>query len=240
MKSLRAGGLALATVIGLIWAPAAFAQEGTTEPTTTDTTTTESTAEPAPDPWAETPRTRDLKRRAVWSKLVARKLSKLTHHPRPTVSRTKADFDSLLRYRLWLRDAWRIRAARARHRAHHPPHLTEWRCIHRWEGSWTDPNSPYYGGLQMDLDRKEVKRAGIPINLTAKEFQLLEYLLRNKNRVVSRADIAINVWDIDFDTKTNVIDVYVNFLRKKLDRDFEQKLIHTQVGVGYILKDSQR
>ena len=151
MKSLRPGGLALATVIGLIWASGALAQEGTTEPTTTDTTTMESTAEPAPDPWAETPRTRDLKRRAVSSKLVARKLSKLTHHPRPTVSRTKADFDSLLRYRLWLRVAWRIRAARARHRAHHPPHLAEWRCIHRWEGSWTDPNSPYYGGLQMDL-----------------------------------------------------------------------------------------
>ena len=151
MKSLRAGGLALATVIGLIWASGALAQEGTTEPTTTDITTTESTAEPAPDPWAETPRTRDLKRRAVWSKHVARKLSKLTHHPRPTVSRTRADFDSLLRYRVWLRDAWRIRADRARYRAHHPPHRAEWRCIHRWEGSWTDPNSPYYGGLQMDL-----------------------------------------------------------------------------------------
>jgi hypothetical protein len=147
VKSLRAGGLALATVIGLIWASGALAQEGTTEPTTTDTTATA----PAPDPWAETPRTRDLKRRAVWSKHVARKLSKLTHHPRPTVSRTKADFDSLLRYRVWLRDAWRIRADRARYRAHHPPHRAEWRCIHRWEGSWTDPNSPYYGGLQMDL-----------------------------------------------------------------------------------------
>jgi hypothetical protein len=151
VKSLRAGGLALATVIGLIWASGALAQEGTTEPTTTDITTTESTAEPAHDPWAETPRTRDLKRRALWSKHVARKLSKLTHHPRPTVSRTKADFDSLLRYRVWLRDAWRIRADRARYRAHHPPHRAEWRCIHRWEGSWTDPNSPYYGGLQMDL-----------------------------------------------------------------------------------------
>jgi hypothetical protein len=151
VKSLRAGGLALATVIGLIWASGALAQEGTTEPTTTDITTTESTAEPAPDPWAETPRTRDLKRRAVWSKHLARKLSKLTHHPRPTVSRTRADFDSLLRYRVWLRDAWRIRADRARYRAHHPPHRAEWRCIHRWEGSWTDPNSPYYGGLQMDL-----------------------------------------------------------------------------------------
>jgi len=148
---LRAGGLALATVIGLIWASGAFAQEGTTEPTTTETTTTESTAEPAPGPWVETPRTRNLKRRAIRLKLVARKLSKLTQHPRPTVSRTRGDFESLLRYRLWRRDAWRIRAERARFRAHHPPHLAEWRCIHRWEGSWTDPNSPYYGGLQMDL-----------------------------------------------------------------------------------------
>lgn len=90
----------------------------------------------------------------------------------------------------------------------------------------------------MNLDSKEVTRSGKPIGLTAKEFQLLEYLVRNKNRVVSRADIALNVWDIDFDTKTNVIDVYVNFLRKKLDKGFEQKLIHTQVGMGYILKDT--
>jgi len=151
VKSLRAGGLALATVIGLIWASGAFAQEGTPEPTTTKTTTTKSSAEPAPDPWAETPRTRDLKRSALWLKLVARKLSRLTQHPRPAASRPRADFDSLLRYRLWLRDAWRIRAERARFRAHHPPHLAEWRCIHRWEGAWTDPGSPYYGGLQMDL-----------------------------------------------------------------------------------------
>ena len=121
------------------------------EPTTSDTSTTESAAEPAPDPWSETSRTRDLKRSALWLKLVARKLSKLTQHPRHTVSRMRGDFDSLLRYRLWLRDAWRIRAERARFRAHHPPHRAEWRCIHRWEGSWTDPSSPYYGGLQMDL-----------------------------------------------------------------------------------------
>lgn len=92
--------------------------------------------------------------------------------------------------------------------------------------------------LVMNLDSKEVTRSGKHIPLTAKEFQLLEYLIRNKNRVVSRADIALNVWDIDFDTKTNVIDVYVNFLRKKLDKDFESKLIHTQVGMGYILKET--
>ncbi len=93
------------------------------------------------------------------------------------------------------------------------------------------------GDLQMNLDSKEVTRNGQQISLTAKEFQLLEYLLRNKNRVVSRSDIALNVWDIDFDTKTNVIDVYVNYLRKKIDKGFDSPIIHTQVGMGYILKD---
>jgi DNA-binding response OmpR family regulator len=94
------------------------------------------------------------------------------------------------------------------------------------------------GDLQMNLDSKEVKRGETVINLTAKEFQLLEYLLRNKNKVVSRADIAINVWDIDFDTNTNVIDVYINYVRNKIDKKFSQKLIQTQVGMGYVLKEN--
>ena len=89
----------------------------------------------------------------------------------------------------------------------------------------------------MNLDAKEVTRNGTVINLTAKEFQLLEFLLRNKNKVVSRADIAINVWDIDFDTNTNIIDVYINYVRNKVDKPFEKKLIQTQVGMGYILKE---
>jgi two-component system, OmpR family, copper resistance phosphate regulon response regulator CusR len=93
--------------------------------------------------------------------------------------------------------------------------------------------------LVMNLDRKEVKRGDSIINLTSKEFQLLEYLLRNKNRVVSRADIAINVWDIDFDTNTNVIDVYINYVRNKVDKPFDKKLIQTHVGSGYILKADQ-
>ncbi|RYY90267.1 MAG: response regulator transcription factor [Chitinophagaceae bacterium] len=92
--------------------------------------------------------------------------------------------------------------------------------------------------LEMQLDRKEVRRNGQTIHLTAKEFQLLEFLLRHKNRVVSRADIALNVWEIDFDTNTNVIDVYINYLRNKVDKPFAQKLIHTQVGMGYILKET--
>jgi len=91
--------------------------------------------------------------------------------------------------------------------------------------------------LELDVDSKEVTRAGKAISLTAKEFQLLEYFMRNRNRVVSRADIAERVWELDFDTKTNVIDVYVNFLRKKIDKGFEPKLIHTQVGMGYMMKE---
>ncbi|MEO6000644.1 MAG: response regulator transcription factor [Chitinophagaceae bacterium] len=92
--------------------------------------------------------------------------------------------------------------------------------------------------LEMNLDSKEVKRGETAISLTAKEFQLLEYLLRNKNRVVSRASIAVNVWDIDFDTNTNVIDVYINYVRNKVDKPFEQKLIQTHVGMGYVLREN--
>ena len=91
--------------------------------------------------------------------------------------------------------------------------------------------------LEMNLDNNEVKRSGRTISLTAKEFQLLEYLLRNKNRLVSRVDIAINVWDVDFETNTNVIDVYISYLRNKVDKPFDLKLIQTHIGMGYILKD---
>ena len=91
--------------------------------------------------------------------------------------------------------------------------------------------------LELNVDSKKVTRAGKSVQLTAKEFQLLEYFMRNRNRVLSRGDIAEKVWELDFDTKTNVIDVYVNFLRKKIDKDFDQKLIHTHVGMGYILKE---
>lgn len=92
--------------------------------------------------------------------------------------------------------------------------------------------------LEMNLDTMEISRSGQKINLTLKEFQLLEYMLRNKNRVLSRVDIAINVWDTDFDSNTNVIDVYISYLRNKIDREFEHKLIQTQVGTGYILKEN--
>lgn len=90
--------------------------------------------------------------------------------------------------------------------------------------------------LEVNLNTYEVKRGDKKIDLTQKEFALLVYLLQNKGRVLSRMDIADHVWGINFDTGTNIIDVYVNFLRKKIDKDFTQKLIHTQTGVGYILK----
>lgn len=91
--------------------------------------------------------------------------------------------------------------------------------------------------LELDLNEKIARRGDKRIELTAKEFGLLEYLMRNRGRVVSRVDIAEKVWDIHFDTGTNVIDVYVNFLRKKIDKDFPQKLIHTVIGMGYMLKE---
>ena len=81
------------------------------------------------------------------------------------------------------------------------------------------------------------KRGGLAIELTAKEFSLLEYFMRNTGRVLSRNDIAEKVWDTSFDFGTNVVDVYVNFLRKKLDKGFDRKLIHTRIGLGYIFQE---
>jgi two-component system, OmpR family, copper resistance phosphate regulon response regulator CusR len=90
--------------------------------------------------------------------------------------------------------------------------------------------------LVMDVSRKTVSRDNKSIELTAKEFSLLEYFLRNQEKVIPRAELSKNVWNVDFDTGTNMVEVYVNYLRKKIDRDFEKKLIHTQFGMGYILK----
>lgn len=94
--------------------------------------------------------------------------------------------------------------------------------------------------LNMNLDAKTVTRSSKYIELTAKEFLLLEYFLRNKGRVISRSEIAEKVWGIGFDTGTNVIDVYVNFLRKKIDKHHDIKLIHTIIGMGYTLRVEQK
>ena len=90
--------------------------------------------------------------------------------------------------------------------------------------------------LELDRIKKLARRGDRAIELTAKEYSLLEFLMINRGRVVSRPDIAEKVWEITFDTGTNVVDVYVNILRKKIDKDFETKLIHTRIGMGYILK----
>lgn len=92
--------------------------------------------------------------------------------------------------------------------------------------------------LEMDSYKKTVKRAGKEIVLTAKEFSMLELLMVNKNRVMSRSHIAESVWGIDFDRGTNAIDVYINYLRNKIDKGFDKKLIHTVIGMGYVLKDN--
>jgi two-component system, OmpR family, copper resistance phosphate regulon response regulator CusR len=100
----------------------------------------------------------------------------------------------------------------------------------------TEENQLTVGELVMDLRMKTVSRAGRNIQLTAREFALLELLMRNTGRVLSRSEIAEKVWDIRFDTGTNVIDVYINFLRKKVDKNFDTKLIHTIIGMGYVIK----
>lgn len=109
--------------------------------------------------------------------------------------------------------------------------------LKRVSATKSEGNLLLFHDLLVNLDTYEVFRGHRKINLTRKEFALLTYLLRNAGKVVSRSDIAENVWDINFDTGTNIIDVYVNFLRKKIDKDFPKKLIHTQTGFGYILKE---
>ncbi|HEX4403237.1 MAG TPA: response regulator transcription factor [Polyangia bacterium] len=93
-----------------------------------------------------------------------------------------------------------------------------------------------YGELRLDVVTRRAERAGQPIELQTKEFVLLEYLMRNPERVLSKTMILEHVWDYHFDPQTNVVDVLVSRLRSKIDRDFPQKLIHTIRGVGYVLR----
>ncbi len=94
-----------------------------------------------------------------------------------------------------------------------------------------------FAELEMNLDSKEFFREGQKIALTPREFALMEYFLRHPGRTISKTEISERVWNLNFDTGTNVIEVYVNFLRKKVDRGFEKKLIHTQFKTGYILRE---
>lgn len=94
-----------------------------------------------------------------------------------------------------------------------------------------------FADLTLDPASRKAKRGDIVVELTVKEYALLEYLLRNPNRVLTRTLIAEHVWDQSFDSETNVVDVYINHLRAKIDKDFPVKLIHTIRGVGYVMKD---
>jgi len=93
-----------------------------------------------------------------------------------------------------------------------------------------------FGGIEMNLTAREIHRDGVKVELTPKEFALMEYFIRNQGRAISKVEIAEKVWDINFETNSNVVEVYVNYLRNKIDKPFGTKLIHTVFGQGYILK----
>ena len=109
--------------------------------------------------------------------------------------------------------------------------------IRRTRGGSAAGSSIKVNNLEVDTESKTARRNGKSINLTATEYRLLEYFARNKNKVLSRIQILEHVWDIDFNMGTNVVDVYVNYLRKKLDSPGQVKLIHTVFGMGYMMKD---
>ena len=100
-------------------------------------------------------------------------------------------------------------------------------------------NSPVFqlADLTLDTSTHNVSRCGVNIKLSAKEFALLEYMLRNKGKVLSRENIENNLWNFDYEGGTNAVDVYIRYLRKKIDDDFQPKLIHTVRGVGYVLRE---
>ncbi len=107
--------------------------------------------------------------------------------------------------------------------------------IRRASGS-TEPTGLTFGDLSMDLLKREVHRSGKRIDLQPREFALLEYLMRNSERVISKTMILEHIWDYHFDPQTNVVDVLVSRLRSKVDKDFSDKIIHTIRGIGYVLK----
>jgi two-component system copper resistance phosphate regulon response regulator CusR len=115
--------------------------------------------------------------------------------------------------------------------------LARLKALNRRSELSTSSNLLEVGELTLNHDSKEVKYGDELVNLTAREFNLLAYLMRNKGRVLSRIDILENVWEVNFDLGTNVIDVYMNYLRKKIDKRFGVKLVQTVVGMGYVIKE---
>ena len=112
--------------------------------------------------------------------------------------------------------------------------------VRRANGTGAQPSSSTIRimDLVLDMDARAATRGGKEIILTATEYRLLEFMMKNKNKVLTRIEILEHVWDINFNMGTNVVDVYVNYLRKKVDKAFDAKLIHTMIGVGYSIKEA--
>ncbi|TRX45852.1 response regulator transcription factor [Fulvivirga sp. M361] len=112
------------------------------------------------------------------------------------------------------------------------------RTISRRKGLFEDSEQILsIADMKLNLDAKTVRRANSEITLTPTEYRLLEYFMKNQKKVLSRVDLPENVWNINFDMGTNVVDVYVNYLRNKVDKAFDQKLIHTVIGMGYVMRE---
>lgn len=107
----------------------------------------------------------------------------------------------------------------------------------RKSDNFSEDNTIKIADLSLDLDARIVKRAGNEVKLTSTEYRMLKYFISNQRKVISRMDLLENVWGVDFNMATNVVDVYVNYLRKKIDKDYDSKLIHTVIGMGYIMKE---
>jgi DNA-binding response OmpR family regulator len=116
------------------------------------------------------------------------------------------------------------------------------RTLVRRKSTGNTPNGDVLqlGDLSLNTNTKSATLKGEPVNLTATEYRLLEFMMRNRGRVLSRMEMLENVWGIDFNMSTNVVDVYVNYLRKKIDTNPAQKFIHTMIGMGYILKEDKK
>lgn len=108
----------------------------------------------------------------------------------------------------------------------------------RHSGHFVAENKLRIADLELDLDARVVKRNNTEINLTSTEYRLLEYLMKNQRKVISRTELLENVWGVDFNMATNVVDVYMNYLRKKIDKEFTPRLLHTVIGMGYIIKEA--
>ena len=117
--------------------------------------------------------------------------------------------------------------------------LARIRALLRRKNNQTSNTILSIGDVVLNTNTKVATRKNIVISLTAREYYLLEFLMRNSNKVLSRSEIAENVWDVSYDNGTNVVDVYINYLRNKIDKNFSPKLIHTVFGMGYIIKTSE-